>query len=263
VDAERAVERARYGFTIGATRPFDEVYPRSVFERRVARQIAAEAVLKRAFGIAPTAQIIRDELERIEQSTKEPDQWAAVKSALGNDRSRIEQVVCRPLVVARALRARFAFDRRVQAEPHQRARWARATFQAGAPPPSAKRLRLRGGAEGPPTTTALLDAAKADARRGPRVLDQPAQAGADQPEPISPQLATVLEKELRKPGDVTTILEERDQFEVLGLISRAGDVWTVDAVRVPKRDFESWFAEQRGQLPLAPAPAVPSASGPY
>src|SRR2546430_1337623 len=39
VDAERAVERARHQFVIGATKPFDELYPRSFFEARVAREM--------------------------------------------------------------------------------------------------------------------------------------------------------------------------------------------------------------------------------
>jgi hypothetical protein len=45
VEGERAVERARYQFVIGNTRPFDEVYPRSVFEKRVAREMAQEELL--------------------------------------------------------------------------------------------------------------------------------------------------------------------------------------------------------------------------
>ena len=38
VEYERAVERARYPFVLGATKPFDEVYPRSLFEQPVGAQ---------------------------------------------------------------------------------------------------------------------------------------------------------------------------------------------------------------------------------
>jgi hypothetical protein len=44
---------------------------------------------------------------------------------------------------------------------------------------------------------------------------------------------------------VTTVLEQRDRFEVLRLTAVTDDVWTVDAVRFPKVDFEAWFAARR------------------
>jgi hypothetical protein len=69
VDGERAVERARYRFVIGATQPFDEVYPRSVFEKKVARELAEERVLKRVFGLAVTPAILAAEFDRIEKTT--------------------------------------------------------------------------------------------------------------------------------------------------------------------------------------------------
>jgi hypothetical protein len=90
VDGERAVERARYRFVIGATQPFDEVYPRSVFEKKVAREIAEERVLKKVFGVTVTKAVLAAEFDRIEKTTKAPDQWEAIKAALKNDRRRIE-----------------------------------------------------------------------------------------------------------------------------------------------------------------------------
>ena len=58
-------------------------------------------------------------------------------------------------------------------------------------------------------------------------------------------LATVGYKELKKSGDVTTILEERDRFSVLRLIAVTEDSWTVEAVRFPKVDFDEWFEKAR------------------
>src|SRR5688572_4335135 len=100
VHAERAVERARYAFVIGTTRPFDELYPRSVFEKRVERELSEEAVLQRVFGLSPTARSLAGEFDRIEKTTRAPEQWAAIKQALGNDRRFIEEIFCRPLLVA-------------------------------------------------------------------------------------------------------------------------------------------------------------------
>ena len=59
-------------------------------------------------------------------------------------------------------------------------------------------------------------------------------------------MAAVLEKELKRPGDVTTILEERHAFEVFRLVEVTTESWRVEAVRLPKLDFDSWLERQRG-----------------
>ena len=58
-------------------------------------------------------------------------------------------------------------------------------------------------------------------------------------------MARVLEKELTKPGDVTTILETRDGFEVFRLLAVTDESWKVEAVRVVKLDFDAWFEKAR------------------
>jgi hypothetical protein len=48
---------------------------------------------------------------------------------------------------------------------------------------------------------------------------------------------------------VTTILEERDCFEVFRLIASTEDSWSLEAVRVPKVDFDSWLESQIRRIP--------------
>jgi len=244
VEAQRDIERARYAFVIGNSRPFDELYPRSLFEARVARQMAEERVLERAFGMAVTPALLAEELERVEKTTRAPEQWQAIKKALGNERRRIEEGFCRPMLVERALRTRFAFDQKVHAEPHQKARRARAAFLAKEKVPGTAVRLLRRHAEAAPTADQMLEKAKAEAS-GPRLLRPPVEADEGAPLPLDSEVAAVLERELRKPGDVTTILEQHDRFEVFRLIAVTDDAWKVEAVRVPKVDFEAWFAARR------------------
>ena len=247
VDAEREVERARHEFAIGATKPFDQLYPRSFFEARVAREMAEEAVLWNAFGLSPSDNQLAQEFDRIERTTLAPEQWAAIKQALGNDRRLIEEVFCRPLLVARALRSRFAFDPKIHAEPHLAARKARSLLMSENDAPGASVLLLRRRNTIAPTTDALLKEAKREAFL-PRVIRPPTDIPANAPIAVDPELATVLEKQLRRTGDVTTILEERVQFEVFRLIEATDETWKVLAVRVAKVDFEVWFAEARRAL---------------
>jgi hypothetical protein len=257
VDYERAVERARYQFVIGNTKPFDEVYPRPVFEKRVARELAEERVLRRLFGLSITSKLLEEEFQRIEKTTKAPEQWEAIKASLGNDRHLIEDVFCRPLLVDRALRQKFAFDQKIHAGPHQEAREARAVFLAGKTPRGVSVLLLRRGAQPSPTTDELLGEAKKDSEL-PRVIQPPEKDRETGPVPVEPELAAVLEKELRKPGDVTTILEERDRFRVFRLLAVTKETWKVEAVVYPKVEFDAWLT--RAGLRASPQPAKSSSS---
>jgi hypothetical protein len=247
VEGERAIERARYRFVIENSQPFDEVYPRTVFEKRVRGEIEQERILQSVFGMTMTPELLHEEFDRIEKSTQAPDQWAAIRAALGNDRRRTEQVFCRPLLVDRALRARFAFDQKIHAKPHQSARTARAAFEKGEPVAGSSVVHLRRGGEPAPSTAELLGEARAQASL-PRVLDSGHGASPEGPLPVDPEVAAVLEKELKRPGDVTTILEERDRFEVFRLIEVSADTWRVDAVRFLKVDYDAWFEMERQKL---------------
>jgi len=246
VEGARAVERARYTFVIGATRPFDEVYPRSAFEKKVERELAEERLLSRQFGMEVTRELLSAEYERIERETRAPDQWEAIKKALGGDRQRVDEVVCRPLLVDRVLRARFAFDPTIHTAEHQKARLAREAFLAGTTPGGAKLVRLSRRGEVTEGTDEMLARARAEAT-GPKVLSPAgAEQKEDRPLTLDPEMVTVLEKELKAKGDVTTILEERDRFSVFRLVRSDPGEWLVEAVEVPKRDFDRWLDEAVG-----------------
>src|SRR5664280_1567140 len=142
VEGTRAVESVRYAFAIGATRPFDEVYPRSVFEKKVRRDLAEERVLSSQFGVQVTPELLSSEFERIERETRAPEEWEAIKKVLGGSRRKIEEIVCRPLLVDRVLRARFAFDQQIHEVEHQKARKARQVFLRGEAPKGSSTIRL-------------------------------------------------------------------------------------------------------------------------
>lgn len=251
VEALREVERARYTFTLEATKPFDEVHPRATFEKQADRQALEEKVLARSFSMSPTREAMAAEYERIEKGSQAPEQWEAIKRALGNDRRKVEEVVCRPLIVSRALRARFEADLGLHTAEHQKAREARAAFLAQKVPPGARRMRLARGsaATSADPTREMLDQAKAQAQ-GPKVMGgerekaEPKEAAV----PVEPEKAKVLEKELVKPGDVTTILAERDRFSVYRLIAADPSEWYVLAIEVPKRLFDPWFEAEAKKL---------------
>ena len=244
VDAKRAVERVRYGFVIGATEPFDKVYPRSFFERKVRLELDQERVLKTVFDTSITAEMLADEFKRIEVTTQDQEQWDAIKAVLNNHRPLIEEVFCRPLIAERLLRQKFALDRSIHAGPHQKAREARARFQSRKKVPGSRVLLLSRRSSTAFDTREALDKARKESA-GPRVLTVDPKPSDNTPRPTEPALARVLEKELKRPGDVTTILEHTDRFDVYRLLSISSARWRVEAVSFPKLDFDQWFDQIR------------------
>jgi hypothetical protein len=94
------------------------------------------------------------------------------------------------------------------------------------------------------STDAMLQKARAEASL-PRVLQPPENVESSAPRPLEPEAAAILEKELRNPGDVSTILEHRDRFEVYRLIEITPAAWRVEAVRLAKEDFDGWYERAR------------------
>jgi len=168
-----------------------------------------------------------------------------MKSALGNGRQRVEQVVCRPLLVERALRRRYAFDPKIHEKERQKARAAREVFLSGRRRPKRKTLRIarEGRLPFPPTTCSRR---RRPSRRdeGPLSRRTSREPTTEKPVPVDPEMAKVLEKELKTKGDVTTILEERDRFSVFRLVAAGADEWLVEGVQVPKKDFDAWMGSR-------------------
>jgi hypothetical protein len=239
-----AVERARYAFVIGATKPSDVAYPPAVSRARGARA-SRGARLERVFGFTPRRRSCPGVSTGIETTTRAPEQWQAIKAALGNDRRRVEDAFCRPLLVHRFLQARFAPDPRIHAETYAcAARPVRCCSRAGRrPAPPGWSLGRRGTPDGATDDLLMRTRAEAVVLWVLRPLDERPQSA---PVALHPEAAAALEAQLLRPGDVSTVLSEWDRFTVYRLIESTDEAWTVEAGVFPKRDFESWFRETTG-----------------
>jgi N-acetylneuraminic acid mutarotase len=105
VKAQEAIERVYYGHQIGATKPLDEVVPRSVLEKKVTTYLEKSVALARLWRTPVTAAMLNRELERIARDTRFPDRLKEVYSALGNDAFVIEECFARPTLVDRLARS--------------------------------------------------------------------------------------------------------------------------------------------------------------
>lgn len=248
VEGERAVARARYAFVLNATKAFDEAQPRAMFEQIVRRQERKERALKDVYGIVLDRSHLAEEFGRIQATTRAPEQWKAIQNALGFDRNRVEEIVCRPLVVDRILREKFDFDKNVHAAENRRAHAARSEFVARRRPKEASARWLQASSEKGDSVDGMMARAKSEAS-GSRVLSTtPTEATAETPLPIGPALSAVLDQELKRRGDVTTVLEDRSGFQVMRLVQREGKAFKVEAVRVAKRSLDEWLDEMPGDV---------------
>jgi hypothetical protein len=101
VRAQEAIERVYYSHQIGATKPFEEAVPRAVIEEKVLRTLRESAALEVRRGRDVSGAELRQELGRIELSTRMPQRLRELFSALNDEPRLIEECLVRPVLVQR------------------------------------------------------------------------------------------------------------------------------------------------------------------
>jgi hypothetical protein len=105
VRAQDAIERVYYSHQIGVTKPFEEVVPRAVLEKKVTAYLRESVALDTLWHAPVTAETLRRELDRIARDTRLPERLQEIYAALGNDVFLIEECFARPAVVDRLARS--------------------------------------------------------------------------------------------------------------------------------------------------------------
>jgi hypothetical protein len=110
VRAQEAIERVRHAHQIGDTRPFEVAVPRGLLESRVRTFLKESAALDRFWRGRVTAEMLRDEMQRMSRRTRMPERLAELHAALGNDPRLIQECLVRPILTQRLLRNAVASD---------------------------------------------------------------------------------------------------------------------------------------------------------
>src|SRR5437867_7145332 len=113
VKAQEAIERVYYSHQIGATKPFEEAVPQAVLEQKVRTYLKETVALERLWHTPVTAEMLRDELERMARQTRMPERLRDLYSALGGDSFLIQECLARPRLVDRLARSFFGYDRNI------------------------------------------------------------------------------------------------------------------------------------------------------
>ena len=117
VRAQEAIERVRHAHQIGDTRPFEVAVPRSLLESKVRTFLKESAALENEWHGRVTAEMLREETQRMARRTRMPDRLAELHAALGNDPLLIQECLVRPILTKRLLRSAVASSEGLAAQP--------------------------------------------------------------------------------------------------------------------------------------------------
>lgn len=110
VAAQQAIDRVYYAHQVGATRPFEEVVPRSAIEEKVRTYLKQTVALEQVWATPVTAASLEAELERMVRQTRSPERLQELFAALHNDSFLIQECLVRPALVARLTHGFYAND---------------------------------------------------------------------------------------------------------------------------------------------------------
>jgi hypothetical protein len=258
-----AIERVFHEHRTGTKKPFEETMPPSQIEQLVKLDEHKEAVLRKACGVKITPAMVEAEVNRINATTRAPEMLAEIKAALGNDPARFACAMARPIVVEYTLRTRFENDDALHAPQRRKAEQAREKLRASKPvdgtaevtwqfgPHPAERAVSQAPQKGTPTKAtagsssysveATAQLAQTIALRG-SPKDQ-----AHYFDDLNPKLRKVLAAQLRKPSDVSAVIETSDAFLVFVAKEKTAAALTASSLTIPKRSYDQWLAEQPEQ----------------
>jgi hypothetical protein len=265
-----AIERVYYNHRLGEKPPFEQVLPPATLENLVRLDLRKEAALKQAYGVEVTSALLDAEVQRINTTTRAPEMLAEIKAALGNNPARFARAMAKPILVERLLREQFDNDDHLHAPQRRQVEQTRnellAAKASGAD--SGKLLALlkrshsnavaettwRLGARPAETNAPTADESEIKKRFSPnaQTLSPPHADGKGAKfyfEDLPGEMQNVLRAQLRRPGDVSAVIETPGGFLLYAAKDKTDTVLRVSGLYLPKRSYELWLAEQAKEQP--------------
>jgi hypothetical protein len=259
-----AVERVYYNHRLGTKPPFEETMPPSLVEKLVRRDLRKETVLRRVYGVEITPSLLATEVRRINTTTRAPEMLAEVKAALGNDSGKFAQVFAKPILVERLLHSKFDNDDDLHAgirHECEQARYALLAAKTNGADAAQLLAQLKHAWSNAVTETtwqmttrpAATNAPAADEieikrRFGPdaQIISSPHDAESDRNfyfGDLPGDLQKVLGAQLRKPGDVSAVIETPSGFLLYLARERTDRTLSAAVLSLPKRSYEEWLQQ--------------------
>jgi N-acetylneuraminic acid mutarotase len=230
VKAQEAIERVYYSFQIGATRPFDEVMPRSILVEKVERYLKQSIALEEFWNTHITAEMLQAEMERQARQTRMPGRLRALYRALGDDSLLVRECLARPALVDRLLRNFFSYDERLHQGARSeadllRAQLVRDGIEAFATDPRRRDVEIVG-----------RPAGQRSGETGPRRA-----GGTGRIELAPEEYSRWRALAPKQVGDVGLVRDEREAFVVSIVLEESVGRTRIANFAVPKRSWDEWW----------------------
>ena len=213
-------------------------------------QLIEEALMVevgRSHGVVVGEELLADEAARVLATSRDPEMLARIRSLFGDDETAYHRLILQPTLVNQLLHARFSLDHDIQAESLARAKavLAAAVADPHSLPTLAKQyngeysiLEIVGGR--------LYHGDQPGGEELPGELGQYDIEWPDYDREFVEQVLSGL-----KIGELhPKVVEDRDQFMVVRLLSQQGDNARLESVVIPKLVFDPWFQAQSQLVPL-------------
>ena len=259
----KAIEQVYYKHRLGAKPSFEQIMPRDVLEKLVRQELLKAAALKKVYGVEITPAQIDEEVRRINTTTRAPEVLAELKVALGNDPARFARTLALPVVVERELRGRFDNDDKLHAAQRHKAETVRerlltekkhnagleklvCVLKSNSIGHVSQATLHRGSRPVRKPLSHTLEEAEVRKHFGPQAqILSAADRHAEEKlyfEDLLPHLQKVLNAQLRRPGDISGVIEMPNRFLLYVATESTSEALTVETLSIPKLDYEQWLA---------------------
>jgi len=258
-----ATERVSYERRLGIKQPFGEVFTAEKLEQLVAKDLHKEAVLKQTYGVQVTEEMLTAEVARIDRSTQAPEALAALKEALGNSDEAFALTVAKPIVVERLLRQQFTLDNKLHATERDAVKAARQHLLSGESVDGLQEYAWQMGERPEKATAPQAATTPTQAKTSSSIYSNDATAQVAQVLTLSRQqddspqlhyfddlpaeLQQVLKLQLKKAGDVSSVIETPAGYQVYLAREISADSLTVATLTIPRRSYQEWLSQQPTQ----------------
>lgn len=248
VKTQEAIERVAYEHRIWPgdnptpKPPLGQMAPPELLERKALEPLKMGAALRERWGLEITPAMLQGELDRMARETRDPATLRELFAALGNDPYLLAETLARSIVTERALRGRYAYDGALHANGRNRVAALEAKVVTG---------EDWAGLDAEYTRVRLL-------RQDPGQPEDDTSAGRGG----LPQTLVLSEEEWAQERErlasiaLTGFREDETGWRLERLIGKSPRSLEVESLFVPKRSFDAWWAEVRGEFSPLDLPAI-------
>ena len=238
VAAQETIERVYHAHQIGDTRSFEEAVPRYVLEAKVNAYLKQTVALEEVWATRVTAEMLQQEMTRMQAGSRLPGRLNELREALGNDTFLFQETVARAALVDRLTRHFYAFDRRIHAAARLAAENMRETLGAGC----AQTTITNNGPALVAVSRAADDPVAGRDPVGPRPSQRP-ESDTVRMRVVSEEFQRIAESVPDALGTVGPLLEEPAGFVYrIGFQKTSNDLLYA-VCGVPKQSWDEWWGE--------------------